>query len=78
MPAVLLDVTDLVEFLQRQESVSGVQRVIEPEVPDLADEGHGEGPANGEAASGDAAAEGTGETGGDSAEPGASGENGEA
>ena len=28
MSALLIDVTDLVEFLQRQESVSGVQRVI--------------------------------------------------
>ena len=33
MSAVLLDVTDLVEFLQRQESASGVQRVIEQTVP---------------------------------------------
>ena len=30
---VLLDVTDLVEFLQRQESVSGVQRVVAETVP---------------------------------------------
>ena len=33
MPEVLLDVTDLVEFLQRQESVSGVQRVIAETAP---------------------------------------------
>jgi DNA gyrase subunit A len=59
-------------------TLSGVQRVIEPEVADMADERHGEGPANGDAASGDAAAEGKGETGGEAAEPGASGENGEA
>ncbi|MCX6432281.1 MAG: glycosyltransferase family 1 protein [Actinobacteria bacterium] len=32
---VLLDVTDLVEFLQRQESVSGVQRVIAETAPHL-------------------------------------------
>jgi glycosyltransferase involved in cell wall biosynthesis len=32
-PRVLLDVTDLVEFLQRQESVSGVQRVIAETAP---------------------------------------------
>ena len=32
---VLLDVTDLVEFLQRQESVSGVQRVIAETAPIL-------------------------------------------
>ena len=30
---VLVDVTDLVEFLQRQESVSGVQRVVAETVP---------------------------------------------
>lgn len=33
MTDILLDVTDLVEFLQRQESASGVQRVIEQTVP---------------------------------------------
>lgn len=33
MQRVLLDVTDLVEFLQREESVSGVQRVIARTVP---------------------------------------------
>ena len=33
MPAIWLDVTDLVEFLQRQESVSGVQRVIAETAP---------------------------------------------
>ena len=33
MPATWLDVTDLVEFLQRQESVSGVQRVIAETAP---------------------------------------------
>ena len=33
--STLLDVTDLVEFLQRQESVSGVQRVIAEVVPRL-------------------------------------------
>ena len=33
MSAVLLEVTDLVEFLQRQESVSGVQRVIAETAP---------------------------------------------
>lgn len=32
-PAIWLDVTDLVEFLQRQESVSGVQRVIAETAP---------------------------------------------
>jgi len=31
--AVFIDVTDLVEFLQRQESVSGVQRVVAETVP---------------------------------------------
>ena len=30
---VLVDVTDLVEFLQRKESVSGVQRVIAETAP---------------------------------------------
>ena len=30
---LLLDVTDLVEFLQRRESVSGVQRVIAETAP---------------------------------------------
>ena len=33
MSALLIDVTDLVEFLQRQESVSGVQRVIAEVAP---------------------------------------------
>ncbi|MDD2859344.1 MAG: glycosyltransferase [Candidatus Nanopelagicales bacterium] len=33
MPALLIDVTDLVEFLQRRESVSGVQRVIAEVAP---------------------------------------------
>lgn len=33
MAAIWLDVTDLVEFLQRQESVSGVQRVIAETAP---------------------------------------------
>ena len=33
MAGILLDVTDLVEFLQRQESVSGVQRVIAETAP---------------------------------------------
>ena len=36
MSALLIDVTDLVEFLQRQESVSGVQRVIAEVTPLLA------------------------------------------
>ena len=31
--SVLLDVTDLVEFLERQESVSGVQRVVAETAP---------------------------------------------
>jgi hypothetical protein len=31
--STFLDVTDLVEFLQRRESVSGVQRVIAQTVP---------------------------------------------
>lgn len=35
MSPVLLDVTDLVEFLQREESVSGVQRVIAEVSPSL-------------------------------------------
>jgi glycosyltransferase involved in cell wall biosynthesis len=39
-PQSLLDVTDLVEFLQRGESVSGVQRVIAETAPFLIDE-HG-------------------------------------
>jgi hypothetical protein len=34
---VLVEVTDLVEFLQRRESVSGVQRVIAETVPLLGD-----------------------------------------
>jgi glycosyltransferase involved in cell wall biosynthesis len=38
---VLLDVTDLVEFLQRQESVSGVQRVIAETAPLLIASGSG-------------------------------------
>ena len=38
---VLLDVTDLVEFLQRQESVSGVQRVIAETAPILLRDIHG-------------------------------------
>lgn len=38
MSRVLVEVTDLVEFLQRRESVSGVQRVIAETVP-LLDEG---------------------------------------
>lgn len=53
MAGLLLDVTDLVEFLQRQESVSGVQRVIaetaprmldsdEPPVPVVLDRSRGE------------------------------------
>jgi len=33
VPALLIDVTDLVEFLQRRESVSGVQRVIAETAP---------------------------------------------
>jgi len=33
VPVVLVDVSDLVEFLQRRESVSGVQRVIAETVP---------------------------------------------
>jgi glycosyltransferase involved in cell wall biosynthesis len=37
---VLIDVTDLVEFLQRQESVSGVQRVIAETVPILVEQFH--------------------------------------
>lgn len=37
---VLIDVTDLVEFLQRQESVSGVQRVIAETVPILVEQTH--------------------------------------
>jgi glycosyltransferase involved in cell wall biosynthesis len=37
---VLIDVTDLVEFLQRQESVSGVQRVIAETVPILMAQSH--------------------------------------
>ena len=37
MNAVLVDVTDLIEFLQRQESVSGVQRVIAEVAPLLGD-----------------------------------------
>ena len=37
MAGTLLDVTDLVEFLQRQESVSGVQRVIAETVPLMVD-----------------------------------------
>ncbi len=38
MSDLLIDVTDLVEFLQRQESVSGVQRVIAEVTPLLNDE----------------------------------------
>ncbi|MDP2287402.1 MAG: glycosyltransferase [Actinomycetota bacterium] len=38
MSALLIDVTDLVEFLQRQESVSGVQRVIAEVAPLLKDQ----------------------------------------
>jgi len=33
----LIDVTDLVEFLQRQESVSGVQRVVAEVTPLISD-----------------------------------------
>jgi glycosyltransferase involved in cell wall biosynthesis len=36
--AIFFDVTDLVEFLQRQESVSGVQRVVAETVPLLIDQ----------------------------------------
>ncbi len=43
MSALLIDVTDLVEFLQRRESVSGVQRVIAETTPLL--EGHSESAA---------------------------------
>jgi len=61
-------------------TLSGVQRVIEPEVAEMAGEGRGEdeAPVNGDATSGDAAAEGEADAGGDAAEPGSSGENGEA
>ena len=38
MGGVLIDVTDLVEFLERRESVSGVQRVIAQTAPLLVDE----------------------------------------
>ncbi len=38
MTTSVLDVTDLVEFLQRRESVSGVQRVIAETVPHLIDQ----------------------------------------
>ncbi len=37
--ATYIDVTDLVEFLQRKESVSGVQRVVVETTPP--DFGHG-------------------------------------
>ena len=42
MNKVLVDVTDLVEFLQRRESVSGVQRVIAEVAPLLADQSSAE------------------------------------
>ena len=61
-------------------TLSGVQRVIEPEVAELAEEGRGEdeAPVNRDATSGDAAAEGEADAGSDAAEPGSPGENGEA